>query len=138
MAEKEKLLERFQEIIKQDSTTCAEHGTTEVSIILHKTDWVRIFVDRDAADSTAITIDVEVCVPSIEPSRVSSPENNTKIIHEMRPLLETFIEHIKYILKLEDSGFSVDFIENGCLLSATKIFENEPDPEIFRLLCPPR
>lgn len=138
MSEINTILEKFEEIIKQNPANHVEKGTTEVVFLLYKTDWVRIFVSRDITNSKAVVIDVEVSVPSIESSGTSSTKLDKGISIEIRSLLETFNEHIKYILALERSGFLIDFIGNGCLLLATKCFENKPNPEIFRLLSPPQ
>ena len=114
-----------------------EPGMSEVSSILCRTDWVRIFVSRNIDESDEIMIDVEVTAPFTVSSEESSPTSDSSTQIQTRSLLETFIQHIQYILALEEKGFTVDFIGNGCLLLATKLFIETPDTEIFRLLCPP-
>jgi hypothetical protein len=131
------LLKKFEEILARDPTDYAESGNPEVVFSLHSTDWVRIFIVRQLDDLSAKTIDVEVSIPA--------PESTTNAIYDLietsptetKTTLEYLVKHIQYVLVLGDAGFSIDFVENGCLLLASLDFDDAPDIGMFELLIPP-
>ena len=139
MPEQNELLSKYHELMNQ-SLNHLENGETEAVFTLYKTDWVRILLVRELENENSAVIDVEVSLPlpyrsssynQISNSHINNSANTT------RRLLELLIEHIQYILTLESSGFSVDLVEEGCLMVAYHCFNETPDTEIFRLLQPP-
>ena len=138
MVKKSNLQSRFSEII---NTEPAYHEITERQeslSILYKTNWVRILVVRTPEDSQSIIIEVEVSQPYSSASFTSSfPPDSKQKSNETRQILEQFIEHIKYILKLQTSDFFIDFVGNDCLILASRCFKETPSAEIFELLLPP-
>jgi hypothetical protein len=129
---------RFHEIIKNEPASSSYSEEQESVSILYRTNWVRILVVQPFENPQAITIDVEVSqpYPPLSPSSLS-PIDSAQTSNETRKLLEQLMEHIKYILKLESSGFSIDFVGNDCLILASRCFAEIPGAEIFELLLPP-
>lgn len=134
MSEMKSIFSKFQEFIKQNPAEQIGSEESEAVSLLYRTDWVRILASRESANPKQVVIDVEVTLPLLEES---SPKSRTRDRNEVRFLLENFIQYIKYILTLETSGFFVEIIENGCLLSASMCFDKIPSNDIFRLLNPP-
>lgn len=132
------LLARFQKIIESEPAPAFPAEEQESVSILYKTSWVRILIVRSPEDSKSVTIDVEVSPPYPSLSPVSTSLEASKLTsNETQKLLEQMIEYIKYILVLESSGFSIDFVGNECLILASRCFTEVPDAEIFKLLLPP-
>jgi len=138
MEETSNLLSRFHEIIKSEPAYHTHSEEQESVSILCRTNWVRILVVRQPDNPQSIIIEVEVSQPYPPFSPNSSSQLSSKqTSNETRQILEQFIEYIKYILKLESSGFSVDFVGNDCLILASRCFTEIPSAEIFELLLPP-
>ncbi|MFW9958328.1 MAG: hypothetical protein ACFFCT_09655 [Candidatus Odinarchaeota archaeon] len=129
---------RFREIITTEPVYDTHTEEQESVSILYKTNWARILVVRKSEDPQSIIIEVEVSQPysSVFPNS-SSPLNPRQTSNKTRQILEQFIEYIKYILKLEASGFFIDFVGNDCLILASRRFKEMPNAEIFELLLPP-
>ncbi len=138
MVETPDLLVKFQEIINKGPAQASDTEEQESVSILYKTSWVRILVVRSPEDSKSITIDVEVSppYPSLSPTS-SSPSTEKETSNKTQKLLGQLIEYVQYILVLESSGFSIDFVGNECLILASRHFTETPHAEIFELLLPP-
>jgi hypothetical protein len=132
------LLSRYQEIIAREPSFAIETEDQECVSLLHETDWARIFIVQSTETPKYIRIEVEVSQPSLSPSQKapskSAHQNNERTT---RQLLEQMIEHIRYILELESSGFTIDFVGHDCLILAFQTFTKIPSAEIFELLLPP-
>ena len=128
---------KFEEIISRNPTDHAEPGNPEVAFPLYSTDWVRIFVVRQMEDLSSKTIDVEVSIPTSASNGNSIYDLIETNPTETKVVLQKLIDHIQYILTLGNFGFSIDFIENGCLLLASLDFDEAPAAKIFELLLPP-
>jgi hypothetical protein len=138
MSETPDLLSRFREIINKEPASLLKDGEQESVSVLYRTNWVRILVVHPLGDSQSIIIDVEVSPPYPSLSPNSSSSQATKQTNDdARQLLEQLIEHIKYILRLESSGFSIDFVGNDCLILVSQCFTKIPSADIFKLLLPP-
>lgn len=137
MPENLELLSKFNQLMDKDLAKVLDTSETEVGFPLLKTDWVRIMLVRSIDDDRSVAIDVEVSLPSCSSSYHETPISHINDASSSRVLLETLMAHIKYILALEASGFSVDLVGDGCLMVAYKSFPDTPDIETFRLLQPP-
>ena len=138
MSDKIELLSKYHEIMNQNLNQSTENGDTETVFTLFQTEWVRILLARQLENSTAVAIDVEVSLPPLSSNSYNSPISyiDSKA-PTSRQLLQFLMEHIRYVLALETSGFSVDLVGDGCLMVAYRNFNDTPDAEIFRLLQPP-
>lgn len=137
MSRRNILLDKFEEILTRNPSDYVESGDPEVIFPVYNTDWVRIFIVRHIDDVSSKTIDVEVSIPSSESSEQPLYDIIESSPVETKNTLENLIKHIQYILTLGNSGFTVDFVENGCLLLASLEFDELPDSTIFELLLPP-
>ena len=138
MSEPHQLHTKFDAFMKQDLNQVVDHDESEVVFNLYTSDWVRILLVRTLEKGSSFAIDVEVSLPfrsSLSTNASNSHSNSSG--NDIKYLLESMISHIKYVLTLEASGFSVDIVDDGCLLIAYCSFDGKPDAEIFRLLQPP-
>jgi hypothetical protein len=130
------LSSRFREIIARGPTMAAETEDHECVSMLLETNWTRIFVVQEMENPEHIRIEVEVS----QPSQVQDESSESGFACKKRPLrqlLEQLILHIEYILKLESSGFIIDYVGNDFLILAFQSFTKLPSTEVFELLLPP-
>ena len=138
MTESPDLLSRYQEIVARGLISTIETEDQECVSMLYETDWTRIFIVQSPESPECIRIEVEVSQPFLSlsqevPSKCAPPNDESTT----RQLLEQLIVHIRYILKLESSGFTIDFVGHDCLILAFQTFTKIPSAEIFELLLPP-
>ncbi|MFW9960008.1 MAG: hypothetical protein ACFFDV_03260 [Candidatus Thorarchaeota archaeon] len=138
MVDTPNLFDKFQEIMNSEPAQVIYVEEQESASVLYKTSWVRILVVRSPEDSKSITIDVEVSppYPSLSPTSTSLVTSE-QTSNETQKLLGQMIEYIQYVLVLESSGFSIDFVGNECLILASRQFSEMPSAEIFEILLPP-
>jgi hypothetical protein len=138
LTESPDLLSRYQEIVARGPISIIETEDQECVSLLYETDWTRIFIVQSLETPECIRIEVEVSQPSLSlsqevPSKCE-PQNDERTT---RQFLEQLIEHIRYILRLDSSGFTIDFVGDDCLILAFQTFTKVPSAEIFELLLPP-
>jgi hypothetical protein len=138
MSEQLDLHMKFDSFMNQNLKQIIEKGESEAVFNLYTSDWVRILLVRSLEEINSSVIDVEVSLPFRSSfSTIASNNHINRPANDAKHTLESMIEHIKYVLTLEASGFSVDVVDDGCLLIAYCSFVDKPDAEIFRLLQPP-
>lgn len=128
------LLEQFQSLISGPivSDTCI---SGECVSILVETAWVKMMVVRYQVAPEICTIEIEVSLPNciIEPTY---PSTATKK-EEARKFIGGNIDHLKYLLRLQEVGFSLGILSSEGIWSAVLKIEGGPDVRLFENLLPP-
>jgi hypothetical protein len=118
------LEKKFREAITtSDVSTFAEDQS--VLSVLHTTDWVRIIIVQ--GNETGLQIEVEL----------SPPQRTAEDQNEMIQKFTGMIVHLKYLLQLGHSGFSLSTSEEDCLWTATLGIDDDIESSIFELILPP-
>lgn len=128
------LLEQFQSLISGPivSDTCI---SGECVSILVETAWVRIMVVRYQVAPEICTIEIEVSLPNciIEPTYPSTAIKKD----EARKFINSNLDHLKYLLRLQEVGFSLGILSNEGIWSAVLKIEGDPNEKLFEILLPP-
>ena len=96
--------------------------------VLCQNDWVRILVVRDKGIPEHLRIEVEVSLPSH-----SDPESGEGV----KVFVKNLIEHLEYILRLDEEGLTLDAMFRDGLWTACMEFDTLPDDQLFKSLIPP-
>jgi len=104
----------------------------EVIFNLHQNDWIRILLVRNVENPEITTIEVESSLPL----RVKGEHIEVEDAVQTCQLLEGMIDTLKYLLRLQESGFKLDIIGQDCMWTAYMEFDVMPDEEIFQVLLP--
>jgi hypothetical protein len=108
----------------------------EIVELLCETEWIRILVVLEE-ESPGPSIEVELALPSciIEPElpQESSCEGCTGA----RAYLEKTIDHLKYLMRLEDAGLTLGVMSKDGIWSAFTTLSERPSNGFFELLLPP-
>ncbi|UCE09697.1 MAG: hypothetical protein JSW61_12095 [Candidatus Thorarchaeota archaeon] len=102
---------------------------------LHQTTWVRILAVRRKNAKGTVSIEVEMSLPTCSPE----PESQTRMGPDclMRDVVLDTIDHMSYLLELNDLGFELDVLGHDCLWTAAKSFSKPPESGVFEQLVPP-
>lgn len=129
-----KLLQRYNEIISGPivSDTCI---SGECVSKLYETSWVKVMVVRYQVAPDICSIEVEISFPDcvievVFPSSAPAQEQAQKYI-------ESTVDHMKYLIKLKDAGFSLGILSSEGIWSAVLQIKGTPDVELFESLLPP-
>lgn len=138
----DQLMEKFQKIIstpaESPATTYNESGET-VEILL-QTNSMRILVIRESVNPQTVGLEVEVWLPNRNPNTLVTESETTETEREDEDLsttLSRMIDHLQYLLNLQQSGFTLDVIKHDCLWTASKSLTKTPSRDFFELLVPP-
>jgi len=126
------------ELLEQYLLIVAEpvHGESEESVsLLHRTDWVKIMIVRNAQSSESCSIEVEITLPPciIEPLKNDVDSHN----RTARQFIEDTISHFEYLLRLEDAGLALGILSAEGIWSASLEVGSCPAEEFFEALIPP-
>ena len=128
------LLQRYRDTISGPvvSDTCI---SGECVSKLLETPWVRIMVIRYQMAPNISTIEIEVSLPNciIEPTCPSTSAEQ----EEARKFIDTNLHHLKYLLTLQDAGFSLGILSTEGIWSAVLKIKGDPGLELFNTLIPP-
>jgi len=129
------LLQRYSDTISGPivSDTCI---SGECVSKLLETPWVKIMVIRYQMAPKISTIEIEVSLPNciIEPTCPSTSTEQEKA----RKFIDTNLDHLKYLLILQNAGFSLGILSTEGIWSAVLKIKENPDLELFKTLLPPK
>lgn len=124
------LNQQYKKLIeKLNSFKTNQNGLEEVSITIHTSDWIKIYL-IGSVDEIQIQIQVEVTY---------SPEiKSTSMTDHLRKILENHKLSLEYLLTLSNNGFSLGFIKKENFWFATRTLDSEPNEELSKLILPPQ
>jgi len=129
------LFQRYNDVISGPvvSDTCI---SGECVSKLLETPWVKIMVIRYQMAPKISTIEIEVSLPNciIEPTCPSTSTEQEKA----RKFIDTNLDHLKYLLILQNAGFSLGILSTEGIWSAVLKIKENPDLELFKTLLPPK
>ena len=138
----DQLLEKFQKIISTpaESPSPPFNESGETVEILLQTNSMRILVIRESVNPQTVNLEVEVWLPNRNPNTFDTESQTAETERDDEDLstsLSRMIDHLQYLLKLQQSGFTLDVIKHDCLWTASKSFTETPSRDLFELLIPP-
>ena len=91
-----------------------------VGVLLNEK-WIRILLVRrdDIHGYQRIEVELQTCPTTVE---TQSKDEATSIAHSLK-------KYAQYVLNLIDSGFQLEVIENGCVWSLSKEFDDVPSAD---------
>ncbi|MHA2378136.1 MAG: hypothetical protein ACXADS_02590 [Candidatus Thorarchaeota archaeon] len=120
-----------------DESTVNENG--ESLSTLCQSEWVRILVIRRPSTPETVTIEVEISLPYpvVHSSAADDSDSEVESSADTIDLLQQAIEHLHYLSRLRNNGFTLDVVGQECLWTAFRDFREIPRPDVFELLSPP-
>jgi len=128
------LLQKYHDLVSGPvaSDTCI---SGECVSMLLETPWVKIMVVRYQVAPKICTIEIEVSLPHciIDPSCPSITVRQ----EEARNFIDSNLVHLKYLLTLQEAGFSLGILSTEGIWSAVLKIKGDPGLELFNTLLPP-
>ena len=128
---------KFAELMEApvDEATVNENG--ESLFTLCQSQWVRILVIRRPSTPDLVTIEVEISLPSPVVQATDADGTDSKAKDNGTDLLHQAIEHLHYLSRLRNNGFTLDVVGQECLWTAFRDFTETPVSDVFGFLKPP-
>ncbi len=116
------------------------YSETGRTILLHDDGPVRIYLTKepDKWEEIALEIDIFMGVGRTSDS-VPSESANDRVsnISISRFQLVECISYIEYMIRLEEAGFNLEVVLDGCIWTARYLLRSKPDSQLFRIIAPP-
>lgn len=128
------LLQRYNMIISGPvlSDTCI---SGECVSMLCETSWVKMMVVRYQVAPNICSIEIEFSLPNrVIEIAFPSTAAAQKQAHEY---IDSTVDHLKYLLKLQKAGFSLGILAPEGIWSAVLKIKGNPDVKLFEALLPP-
>ncbi len=122
------ILSRIKDLASLPVESAEANESGEWVSILTRTNWLQILLLRYTDDPEKLRIEIEVFMPA-----GPRPEDSTPLTK--MPL--AMIGHMGYLIRLLDSGFSLQVVGEECLWIASKEFKGLPESDIVQKLVPP-
>jgi hypothetical protein len=115
----------------------SEAGRT---VLLHDDGLVRVYLTKepDRWEEIALEIDIFMGVGRTSDSVQSESTNDrvSDISISRRQLIEC-ISYIEYMIRLEEAGFNLEVVLDGCIWTARCLLRSKPDSQLLRIITPP-
>ena len=135
----EELMQKYQQLTTSPVNSSLLSDLGESVTPLMQTSSFRILLLRTTKDPKMVSIEVEVWLPHRKEVRDETSDNSEDSSKDdnLGSTLSRLIELMQYLLRLHQSGFTLDVIKHDCLWTASRSFLKPPSRKIFELLLPP-
>ncbi len=100
----------------------------ETVSVLFQNDWVRILTVCDSDNLEKWRIEVEMSLPS---------KKNHQYGKDAMKFIQNLIQHLEYLIRLDNEGLSLDIMSRDGLWTAYIDFDDLPQDSLFKALVPP-
>ncbi|MFW9804740.1 MAG: hypothetical protein ACFFFC_18940 [Candidatus Thorarchaeota archaeon] len=111
------------------------------TVLLHNDEYVRVYLTRgpDRWEEISLEIDVFMGVGRrVKSTHSESIDDSADDVSLSRNQLIECISYIEYMLRLEDAGFKIEVVLDGCIWTARCDVVGPPDSQLFRTIVPPK
>ncbi len=110
-----------------------ESGRT---VLLHDDGSVRIYLTKGQDSWEDITLEIEIFM-GVRRNQKSSDSGSIDDVSLSRIQLIECISHIDYLLRLEEAGFNLEIVLDGCIWTARFYLKSKPSAQLFEIIVPP-
>ena len=109
-------------------------------VLLHDGESVRIYLTREIDSWENITLEIEIFM-GVNPNPIATPSESTpNYVAESSISRDQLIESIsllEYLIRLEESGFKLEIVSDGCIWTARLLMKDIPGSRLFGIIVPP-
>jgi len=113
--------------------TYLETGRT---VLLHDDGSVRVYLTKGQDSWEDITLEIEIFM-GVRRNQKSSKSESPDDVNLSRIQLIECISYIDYLLRLEEAGFNLEIVLDGCIWTARSHLKSKPSAQLFEIILPP-
>ncbi|MFW9926906.1 MAG: hypothetical protein ACFFDM_09075 [Candidatus Thorarchaeota archaeon] len=109
------------------------------TVLLHDNGSIRICLVKEPDNWEEIILEIDIfmgarCISeSVQDQPISESFDNVAISKEQ---LVEYISYLEYLLRLEEAGFNLELILDGCIWTAQYSVRVKPDSRLFEIINP--
>lgn len=111
------------------------------TVLLHADEYVRIYLTRGPERWEEISLEIDVFMGvgrRVKSAHSESIDDSADDFSLSRNQLIECISYIEYMLRLEDAGFKIEVVLDGCIWTARSVVGRDPDSQLFGTVVPPK
>jgi hypothetical protein len=124
------------ELLRSTSQLDPIYSETGRTVLLHDEGPVRIYLTKDPDSWEDITLEIEIFMGVGRNLKTVRSESTNDVSLSRTQLVEC-ISLIEYLLRLEEAGFYLEIVLDGCIWTARHQIRNKPDSQLFLTMTPP-
>lgn len=128
------------ELLSSISQLDPVYSETGRIVLLHDDGSVRIYLTKDPDSWEDITLEIEIFMGgsrNLKSVESKATDDYGSDLSLSRSQLVESISLMEYLLRLEESGFNLEIVLDGCIWTARCIVKNKPDLRLFGTIVPP-
>ncbi|MHA3964493.1 MAG: hypothetical protein AM325_013245 [Candidatus Thorarchaeota archaeon SMTZ1-45] len=128
------------ELLRSTSQLDPLYSETGRTVLLHDDGYVRVYLTKGPDKWEEISLEIDVFMGigrSPESDQSRSINDNADDVSLSRSQLIECISYIEYMLRLEEAGFNLEVVLDGCIWTARYTIGRNPDSQLLRTIAPP-
>lgn len=116
----------------------SESGRT---VLLHEDEYIKVYLLRGPENWNEIHLEIEVFMGvgrNVESSNSDLNHQTSYDVSISRSQLKDCISYIEYMLRLDEAGFTLEIVLDGCVWTARSSLRGIPDAKLLKIIDPPR
>lgn len=124
------------ELLRSTSQHDPIYSETGRIVLLHDDGSVRVYLTKDPDSWEDIALEIEIFM-GVGRNRKSLEPDSTYDVSLTRAQLVECISLIEYLLRLEEAGFNLEIVLDGCIWTARCPVKSKPGSQLFGIIVPP-
>jgi len=128
------------ELLRSTSQLDPFYSEAGRTVLLHDDGSVRIYLTKEPDRWEEITIEIDIFMGVGRTSDSVQSELTHERVDDVgltRSQLVECISYLEYLLCLEETGFNLEVVLDGCIWTARYLVRKKPDSQLFRIIVPP-
>jgi hypothetical protein len=129
------------ELLRSTSQFDPLYSETGRTILLHDDGYVRVYLTKGPDIWGEISLEIDVFMGVGRRPKLGQSESIADTADDVsisKNQLVECISYIEYMLRLEEAGFKLEVVLDGCIWTARCSVGRNPDSQLFRTIVPPK
>jgi hypothetical protein len=116
------------------------YSETGRTILLLDDGFVRVYLSKGPDRWDEITLDIDIFMGvgrTSDSVQSESTHDRVEDVSLSRDQLVECISYIEYMIRLEEAGFNLEVVLDGCIWTARYSLGKKPDSQLFSIIAPP-
>lgn len=117
------------------------YSETGRTVLLHDDEYVRVYLTKEPDKWEDISLEIDIFMGVGRSPRSTKSElidDSSNDVSLSRNQLLECISYIEYMLRLEEAGFILEVVLDGCIWTARYSIRKNPDSQLFGIIVPPK
>jgi len=128
------------ELLCSTSQLDSFYSETGRTVLLHDDGSIRVYLAKEPERWEEISLEIEIFMGAariLDSAQSKSTHECADDVTLSRAQLVECISYLEYLLRLEEAGFNLEVVLDGCIWTARYLVLMRPDSRLFEIIMPP-